>query len=104
MAEENKKEELKDGNPEGKKPEGEATPAPQKQGNLFDRLFYPGNKLLTVTGSDFAISNETRRLLALFSDGTYLVSKDNRFDGAVYNFEATVKRRKILINLLPMLL
>ena len=97
MAEENKKEELKDGNPEGKKPEGEATPPPQKQGNLFDRLFYPGNKLLTVTGSDFAISNETRRLLALFSDGTYLVSKDNRFDGAVYNFEATVKRRKILI-------
>lgn len=65
--------------------------------NLFDRLFANGNKLLTVSGSDFAISNETRRLLALFSDGTYLVSKDNRFDGAVYNFEANVKRRKIPI-------
>ncbi len=70
---------------------------PAKKENLFDKLFANGNKLLTVSGSEFAISNETRRLLALFSDGTYLVSKDNRFDGAVYNFEANVKRRKIPI-------
>lgn len=68
-----------------------------KKENLFDKLFANNNKLLTVSGSEFAISNETRRLLALFSDGTYLVSKDNRFDGAVYNFEANVKRRKIPI-------
>ncbi len=68
-----------------------------KKENLFDRLFANGNKLLTVSGSEFPISNETRRLLALFTDGTYLVSKDNRFDGAVYNFEANVKRRKIPI-------
>ncbi|MBP5697978.1 MAG: Flp pilus assembly complex ATPase component TadA [Alphaproteobacteria bacterium] len=68
-----------------------------KKASLFDTLFANGNKLLTVAGSDIAISNETRRLLALFSDGTYLVSKDNRFDGAVYNFEANVKRRKIPI-------
>jgi len=68
-----------------------------KKVSLFDTLFANNNKLLTVSGSDFVISNETRRLLALFSDGTYLVSKDNRFDGAVYNFEANVKRRKIPI-------
>ena len=68
-----------------------------KKVNLFDQLFANNNKLLTINGSEFAISNETRRLLALFSDGTYLVSKDNRFDGAVYNFEANVKRRKIPI-------
>jgi len=77
--------------------EEEAAAAPAKKSSLFDTLFANGNKLLTVSGSDFAITNETRRLLALFSDGTYLVSKDNRFDGAVYNFEATVKRRKIQI-------
>lgn len=78
--------------------EEEDTGAPvQKKKSLFDTLFANGNKLLTVHGSDLSISNETRRLLALFSDGTYLVSKDNRFDGAVYNFEATVKRRKIPI-------
>jgi len=77
--------------------EEEATPVQGKKVSLFDKLFANNNKLLTVNGSDLAISNETRRLLALFSDGTYLVSKDNRFDGAVYNFEANVKRRKILI-------
>lgn len=77
--------------------EEKSTNTPEKKGSLFDTLFANGNKLLTVNGSDFAISNETRRLLALFSDGTYLVSKDNRFDGAVYNFEANVKRRKIPI-------
>lgn len=69
-----------------------------KKPNLFERLFANDNKLITLSGaSDIVISNETRRLLALFSDGTYLVSKDNRFDGAVYNFEANVKRRKIPI-------
>ena len=77
--------------------EEKSTNTPEKKGSLFDTLFSNGNKLLTVNGSEFAISNETRRLLALFSDGTYLVSKDNRFDGAVYNFEANVKRRKIPI-------
>jgi len=94
MAEEEKK-----NTEEGASPEKEEkpNPAPEKKGSLFDTLFANGNKLLTVNGSDFAISNETRRLLALFSDGTYLVSKDNRFDGAVYNFEANVKRRKIQI-------
>ncbi len=77
--------------------EEDAGASQAKKTNLFDRLFANNNKLLTVNGSEFAISNETRRLLALFSDGTYLVSKDNRFDGAVYNFEANVKRRKIPI-------
>ena len=77
--------------------EEESSSGQGKKVSLFDQLFANGNKLLTVNGSDLAISNETRRLLALFSDGTYLVSKDNRFDGAVYNFESNVKRRKIAI-------
>jgi len=77
--------------------EEDTSAAPVKKASLFDTLFANNNKLLTVNGSEFAISNETRRLLALFSDGTYLVSKDNRFDGAVYNFESNVKRRKIPI-------
>lgn len=96
MAEEAEDKEKKAEEEEPEKEE-KPSPAPEKKGSLFDRLFANGNKLLTVSGSDFAMSNETRRLLALFSDGTYLVSKDNRFDGAVYNFEATVKRRKIPI-------
>ena len=68
-----------------------------KKKNILEELFTNGNKLLTLPDSDILISDETRRLVALFSDGTYLVSKDHRFDGPVYNFEKTIKRRKIPI-------
>ena len=98
MAEDVKKQENAPVNaPQSNFEEEDTGATPQKKASLFDTLFANNNKLLTVSGSDLAITNETRRLLALFSDGTYLVSKDNRFDGAVYNFEATVKRRKIPI-------
>lgn len=99
MAEEVKKDEkeLEKKTAESNFEEEDSGASQVKKVNLFDQLFANNNKLLTVNGSEFAISNETRRLLALFSDGTYLVSKDNRFDGTVYNFEANVKRRKIPI-------
>ena len=99
MAEEVKKDEkeLEKKTAESNFEEEDSGASQVKKVNLFDQLFANNNKLLTVNGSEFAISNETRRLLALFSDGTYLVSKDNRFDGALYNFEANVKRRKIPI-------
>lgn len=99
MAEEVKKDEkeLEKKTAESNFEEEDSGASQVKKVNLFDQLFANNNKLLTVNGSEFAISNETRRLVALFSDGTYLVSKDNRFDGAVYNFEANVKRRKIPI-------
>ena len=71
----------------------------QNQGpNFFESLFSNNNKLITVHGSDLNITDETRRMLALFSDGTFFVSEDHKFDGLVYNFEKTIKRRKILIN------
>ena len=66
--------------------------------HTFQDLFANNNKLLTLPDSDIMISDETRRLVALFSDGTYLVSKEHRFDGPVYNFEKTIKKRKIRIN------
>lgn len=66
--------------------------------NILDNIFSNENKLLTAHGGDLAVTDETRRLLALFSDGSYFVSKEHRFDGIVYNFEKTIKRRKIRIN------
>lgn len=68
-----------------------------KKTNILEELFGSGNRLLTLPDSDIQINDETRRLVALFSDGTYLVSKEHRFDGSVYNFEKTIKRRKIPI-------
>lgn len=66
--------------------------------NVLETIFYNNNKLLTAHGGDITVTDETRRLLALFSDGSYFVSKEHRFDGIVYNFEKTIKRRKIQIN------
>ena len=72
---------------------------PAKKKKTLQDYFHNNNKLLTLPDSEtIVINNETRRLVALFSDGTYLVSRDHRFDGSVYNFEKTMKRRKILIN------
>lgn len=70
---------------------------PETKKNVLEELFSNGNKLLTLPNSDISISDETRRLVALFSDGTYLVSQDHRYDGSVYNFEKTIKKRKISI-------
>ena len=75
----------------------ESTTEQTKKHNILEDLFANGNKLLTLPDSDILINDETRRLVALFSDGTYLVSKDHRFDGPVYNFKKTIKKRKIPI-------
>ncbi len=69
-----------------------------QSGNFLESLFANDNKLITARGADLSVTDDTRRMLALFSDGTYFVSQDHRFDGLVYNFEKTIKRRKILIN------
>ena len=75
----------------------ESSSEQSKKTNILEDLFANGNKLLTLPNSDITLSDETRRLVALFSDGTYLVSKDHRFDGPVYNFEKTIKKRRIPI-------
>lgn len=69
-----------------------------KPDNLFQTLFANDNKLITVEDGDISIDSETRRMLALFSDGTYLVDRAHRFDGKVLNFTAIAKRRKLLMN------
>lgn len=75
----------------------ESSSKQSKKTNILEDLFAGGNKLLTLPNSDITLSDETRRLVALFSDGTYLVSKEHRFDGPVYNFEKTIKKRRIPI-------
>lgn len=75
----------------------ESSSEQSKKTNILEDLFASGNKLLTLPNSDITLSDETRRLVALFSDGTYLVSKEHRFDGPVYNFEKTIKKRRIPI-------
>ena len=70
----------------------------KKDKNIFQVLFANDNKLLTKEGGEVFVDNETRRMIALFSDGTYLVDEMHRFDGKVLNFTAIAKRRRMLIN------
>ena len=66
--------------------------------NIFQTLFANGNKVLTAEDGDLNINSETRRMLVLFSDGTYLIDEAHRFDGQVLNFTSIAKRRKLIIH------
>lgn len=63
--------------------------------NLLQILFSNDNRLLTVENGPVSVDSETRHMLALFSDGTYIVDDAHKYDGKVLNFVATMKRRKI---------
>lgn len=69
----------------------------EKPVNILDQLFGHGNSLLTLPGSSLVINDDTRRLLALFSDGTFLVSESHKFDGRVLSFEVLARKKKLSI-------
>lgn len=71
--------------------------ADEKPVNILERLFSHGNRLLTLSGSSLVINDDTRRLLALFSDGTFLVSESHKFDGRVLSFEVLARKKKLSI-------
>lgn len=61
---------------------------------LIQSLFTAGNKLLTLPNSQtISIGDDTRRLLALFSDGRFLVVEAHKFDGRVMSFQVLAKRK-----------
>ena len=93
MAEEVKKDEkeLEKKTAESNFEEEDSGASQVKKVNLFDQLFANNNKLLTVNGSEFAISNETRRLLALFSEIKYL-SCIRTFSPKILNLRYPMKR------------
>mgnify|MGYP002521676236 FL=1 len=66
--------------------------------NIFQTLFANGNRVLTSEDGDLNVNSETRRMLVLFSDGTYLIDEAHRFDGQVLNFTSIAKRRKLVIH------
>lgn len=66
--------------------------------NLFQILFENGNELITAENGSLSVDSETRHMLALFSDGTFIVDETRRYDGKVLNFLSTMRRRKIPIH------
>lgn len=69
-----------------------------EQSSITEKYFSNGNKLLTLPGMPLAINDDTRRLLALFSDGRFLVGETHKFDGRVLSFEVLVRRKKLPIS------
>ena len=89
MAEEEKKEEAS-AKPEEKKRDSKA---------FIEALFTNGNYLCTLPGaklpdgSSLNVNDETRRRLALFSDGQFSVSSEHKFDGPVLNFQTIAMKK-----------
>lgn len=64
----------------------------------LEQYFINGRRLLTLPGGSLSINDDTRRLLALFSDGSFLVSESHKFDGRVLSFEVLARKKKIPIS------
>lgn len=69
-----------------------------KKTNIIEELFSNGNKLLTLPGSSLVINDDTRRLLALFADGRFLVVESHKFDGRVLSFEVLARKKHLNIS------
>jgi type II secretory ATPase GspE/PulE/Tfp pilus assembly ATPase PilB-like protein len=67
-------------------------------GEIIKTLFSNGNKLLTDVNGPLPLTRETKGLLALFSDGSFIVSEANKFDGRVLSFISLAKKRNLIVN------
>ncbi len=76
-----------------------ASGASDKEDDSITGLYFSnGNKLLTLPGSTtLVINDDTRRLLALFSDGRFLVVEKHQYDGRVLSFITLANRKKLNI-------
>ena len=57
------------------------------------KLFANKNKLESGPSGKFPVGSDTQSLLALFSDGTFLVSNTHKFDGRVLSFQSLVRKK-----------
>ena len=61
--------------------------------DILSQLFYSGNELESGGSGKYPVGADTKNLLALFSDGTFLVSNTHKFDGRVLSFQSLVRKR-----------
>ena len=60
-------------------------------------LFSNGNECVTASTGSFPVSDETRAMLALFSNGRLFVTNEHKYDGRVLGFEYLAKKRRLQI-------
>lgn len=64
---------------------------------FLKELFSNGNECITAPGGSYVISDTTRSMLALFSNGRYFVAETNKYDGPPLLFVTDTKRRRLQI-------
>ncbi len=64
---------------------------------LMMELFMNGATCVTAPNGSFPIKEESRSLLALFSNGRFLVSEAHKFDGRVLSFEVLARKRRLQV-------
>ncbi len=88
---------------ENKTSENKAEENPKDIKSFIEGLFSNGNYLCTMPGAKLPdgtslnINDETRRRLALFSDGQFLISAEHKFDGPVLNFQTIAAKKRLQI-------
>lgn len=70
----------------------------EERKEYVERLFTSGNECITAPSGSFPLKEDTRALLALFSDGRFLVLESAKFDGRVLSFEVLARRRQLVIS------
>ncbi len=65
--------------------------------NFLKELFANGNECITAPGGSYSISDSTRSMLALFSNGRYFVAETHKYDGPPLLFVTDTKRRRLQI-------
>ncbi len=64
---------------------------------FLKELFSNGNECITAPGGSYVISDATRSMLALFSNGRYFVAETHKYDGPPLLFVTDTKRRRLQI-------
>ncbi len=64
---------------------------------FIESLFADGNECITAPTGIFPVKDETRLILALFSNGRFLVAEPYRHDGRVLSFQVLARKRNLQI-------
>ncbi len=75
----------------------EQTKTDYTSNTFLKELFADGNECVTAINGSFPIKEDTRSLLALFSNGRFFVSESAKFDGKVLGFQYQAKKRRLQI-------
>ncbi len=68
-----------------------------RSADFLKELFAGENECITAVDGSFAVQDNVRSLLALFSNGRFFVAENAKFDGRVLGFEYTARKRRLQV-------